>query len=140
MAWVKTATLVLYGCAFLLQALGAIGVIRDVRTSIRNMRQLKADLIDAEATADEHRRKIEVGRQRQRNYVLQQAYGRLADALGEAAVDQTGPAAAQQRRALVKYVTAQNDISDRRRWAAVYLLLGGLVLGFVGNVVSLFPL
>jgi hypothetical protein len=52
-------------------------------------------------------------------------------AAGEQFVDQTGPAAAGQRRALVKYVTAQNDISDRRRWSAVGLLLGGLVGGFI---------
>lgn len=38
-----------------------IGVIRDVLTGIRNMRQFKVDLIDAQATADEHRRKIEEG-------------------------------------------------------------------------------
>jgi hypothetical protein len=63
---------------------------------------------------------------------------RLADA-GEQFVDQTGPAAATQRRALVKYVTAQNDISDRRRWTSVGLLLGGLFVGFVGNVLSVYP-
>lgn len=41
--------------------------------------------------------------------------------------------------ALVKYVTAQNDISNFRRWGAVALLLGGLVVGFVCNVLSLYP-
>ncbi len=55
------------------------------------------------------------------------------------AVDQTGPAPAIQRRALLKYVTAQNDISNRRRWGAVVLLLLGLVVGLVGNVLSLYP-
>ena len=39
----------------------------------------------------------------------------------------------------MKYVTAQNDISDRRRWTAVALLLGGLLVGFVGNALSLYP-
>lgn len=56
------------------------------------------------------------------------------------AVWQTGPAQARQREALVAWVRAQNDISDYRRWIAVGLLLGGLVVGFVGNVVSLLPL
>jgi hypothetical protein len=40
---------------------------------------------------------------------------------------------------MVKYVTAQNDISDRRRWTAVALLSGGLLVGFVGNALSLYP-
>jgi hypothetical protein len=41
---------------------------------------------------------------------------------------------------LVKWVRAQNDISDCRRWTAVVLLLGGLLVGLVANVVSLLPL
>jgi hypothetical protein len=133
----KVAALVLYVVAFGLQMAGAVGVIREVRTSVRNMRQLKVDLTDAEAAADEHRQRIEQFRERPRRFG-QQAAEALA-AAGEQFVDQTGPAAAVQRRALVKYVTAQNNISDRRRWTAVGLLLGGLVLGFVGNVLSLYP-
>jgi hypothetical protein len=43
----KLAVLVLYIVAFALQMAGAVGVIRDVLTSIRNMRQLKDDLTDA---------------------------------------------------------------------------------------------
>jgi hypothetical protein len=35
-------------------------------------------------------------------------------------------------------VRSQNDISDRRRWIAVGLLLVGLLVGFVGNVLSLY--
>jgi len=54
-------------------------------------------------------------------------------------VNQTGPAAAKEREALVKYVTAQNEISDCRRWTAVGLLLGGLVVGFLGNALSQCP-
>ncbi len=53
----KVAALILYAVAFALQMVGAFGVIHGVVTSIRNMRQLKDDLLDAEATADEHRRK-----------------------------------------------------------------------------------
>jgi hypothetical protein len=45
-----------------------------------------------------------------------------------------GPALQLQRDALLAYLTNQNDISDRRRWTAVGLLLGGLVVGFIGNV------
>jgi hypothetical protein len=135
---VKIAALVLYVIAFLLQMSGAILVIQDVVTSIRNMRQLNVDLADAEAAADEHRRKIAVIRDRPRAYGLQAPMARLADAVGEQAVDQTGPGAAAQRRAVMRYVTAQNDVSDVRRWVAAGLLLGGVVLGFVGNALSLF--
>lgn len=139
-AMMKIASLVVYGLAFLLQMAGAFGVIQDVRTSIGNMQQLKLDLADAEETAQEHRRSIAHVRDRPRRYGLDRAMATIADKLGDAAVEQTGPAPAKQRRALLKYVTAQNDISSRRRWGAVGLLLGGLVLGFVGNVLSLMPL
>lgn len=135
----KCAVFTLYVVAFLLQAAGATGVIQDVLTSIRNMRQLKVDLTDAEVAADEHRRQIAEIRDRAGARGLQKATARLAEATGERFVDQTGPAAAIQRKALVKYVTSQNDISDFRRWGAVGLLLGGLVVGFVGNVLSLYP-
>lgn len=39
---------------------------------------------------------------------------------------------------LQKYATAENDISDVRRWTAVGLLVGGLPLGAVANVVALY--
>ncbi|WKG01400.1 hypothetical protein [Mycolicibacterium sp. HK-90] len=42
------------------------------------------------------------------------------------------------QEALYKYVTAENDVSDRRRWTAVGLLVGGLGLGAVANVVALY--
>ncbi len=127
---VKIAALVLYALAFTLQMTGAVGVIQDVRTSVRNMRHFKDDLTDAEAAADEHREQIE--------QLRGGPLGRLAEAR-EHFVTQTGPAAAKERKALVKYVTAQNDISDCRRWTAVGLLLAGLFLGFVGNILSLCP-
>lgn len=136
----NVAALILYVLAFLLELFGAIGVIQDVRTSIGNMRQLKSDLTDAEAAADEHRRQIEKVRNKARDPRFQQAMDQLAGVAQERFVDQTGPAAAIQRRALVTYVTAQNNISDLRRWGAVALLLLGLGLGFLGNVVALHPL
>jgi hypothetical protein len=55
----------------------------------------------------------------------------------EAWVWQLGPAGKLQRDAVLTYVNAQNDISDRHRWGAVGLLLVGLLVGFVGNVLSL---
>ncbi|MCV7442030.1 hypothetical protein H7K33_07320 [Mycobacterium paraense] len=136
----KTATLVPYALAFVLQMAGAAGVVQDVRISIRNMRQFKDDLTEAKAAADEHSRQIATIRDRPGARGLQRVTAQIAAATGERWVDQTGPGAAAQRRAVVKYVTAQNDISDRRRWFAVGLLLLGLVVGFIGNVLSLLPL
>jgi hypothetical protein len=40
------------------------------------------------------------------------------------------------QEALAKHDLAQNEISDCRRWTAVGLLLGGLVVGLAGNVCS----
>jgi hypothetical protein len=40
------------------------------------------------------------------------------------------------QEAIAKYDLAQNDISDWRRWTAVGLLLGGVAVGFVGNILS----
>ena len=59
-AWAAMKTIVLgvYAVAFLLQISGAILVIQDALASRRDMRQLKLDLADAEAAADDHRRKI----------------------------------------------------------------------------------
>lgn len=127
----KLAALILYGVAFLLQLAGAWGVIRDARTGIRNMGQFKVDLAAADDKADEHR---EVLRTRGHDLI------RRADASQrEAWVWQVGPAGKLQRDAVLNYVNAQNDISNRRRWTAVSLLVGGLVLGFVGNMLSLYP-
>ncbi|WP_204080383.1 hypothetical protein [Mycobacterium riyadhense] len=135
----KVAALVFYIVGFALQMVGAYLVIQDVRTSIGNMRRLKSGLADADEAAAEHRRQITEMANKPRPFGLDVAMSQLADLLADVAVEQTGPAAAKQRRALLTYVTAQNDISDRRRWVAVGLLLGGLVVGFVGNVLSLFP-
>jgi hypothetical protein len=116
----------------------AIGVIQDVRASIANMRQLKTGLADAEEAAEEHRRKIALLRDKPRGFGLDKVMARMANNMGEAAVQQTGPAAAKQRKALMEYVTAQNDVSAWRRWVPVGLSLGGLVVGFVGNALSLY--
>jgi hypothetical protein len=130
--------LILYVVGFVLQLAGAVGVIQDVRTSIGNMRQFKSDLSAADETAQEHRQMIADIGNKPRGYGLEAAMSKLTDAIGEAAVEQTGRAPAEQRRALLKYVTAQNDMSKPRRWVPVGLLLGGLVVGFVGNVLSLY--
>ena len=134
----KVAVLVLYVVAFVLQLAGAYGVIQDVRTGIGNMRLFKSDLTDAEEAAHEHRQMIAEVRNKPRGYGLDAAMAKLTDSIGEAAVEQTGRAPAVQRRALLKYVTAQNDISTPRRWVPVWLLLVGLLVGFVGNVLSLY--
>jgi hypothetical protein len=134
----KFVVLGLYAIGFLLQLAGAYGLIQDVLTSISNMRQLKVDLAEADDTAREHRRKIDEIRNKPRGFGLDVVMAKMTDSLGEAAVEQTGPAPAVQRKALLRYVTAQNDISDRRRWVPVGLLLAGLLVGFVGNVLSLY--
>lgn len=126
----KLAALALYGTAFLLQVAGDKGLVRAVRTGIRNMRQFEVALSTADEKAVEHCQ------------VMDNTYNEYVQASSanqrEAWNWQTGPAGKLQRDAVVKYVTAQNDISDRRRWTAVGLLLSGLVLGFVGNVLSLY--
>lgn len=128
----KIACLVLYAVAFALQLVGAIGVIQDVRTSIANMGKFKTDLAAADDRAVEHRKVMDgSGNEFMR---------RTPAADGDAWVWQVGPAGRLQRDAVVNYVNAQNDVSNRRRWGAVWLLLGGLFVGFVGNIVSVFPL
>jgi hypothetical protein len=64
----------------------------------------------------------------------QRVRGPKSSAAREDLMWQVGPALQLQRDALLAYLTNQNDISDRRRWTAVGLLLGGLVVGFIGNV------
>ena len=129
---VKVAVLILYVVAFALQLTGAGLVIQDVRTSIRNTRQLRNDLAAANQAAEEHRRSIEKGPA----HIA--AFGRALGDQTEKIIWQLGPAGAKQREAVVRYANAQNEASDIRRWIGVGLLLGGLVVGFVGNVWSLY--
>jgi len=128
----KIAVLVLYMVAFVFQLLGAAGVIQDVRQSLRNARKLRDDLADAERVADEHRNAIQQG-----PAIVAQLGRRLGNQT-EQIIRQLGPASLRQREALVAYNTAQNDVSDLRRWGAVALLVLGVVLGFAGNVLSLY--
>jgi hypothetical protein len=130
---VKCAALLLYGFAFLLQAAGAWGVISDVRASIRNMRQLKADLTGADNETDAHAQRI-----RDFGGSGPRAGKRLAANADEYA-EHVGPGATAQRKAVLTYVTAQNNVSDCRRWTAVGLLVVGVVVGFAGNAASLYP-
>lgn len=102
--------LVLYVVGFLLQLVGAIGVIQDVRQSIRNTRQLRADLAAANQAADEHRRSIEQGPE----HVA--ALGRALGERTDQVIWQLGPAGARQRQAVVNWATAQNEASSARRW------------------------
>lgn len=134
----KTAVLVLYVVAFILQLVGAFGVIQDVRASVGNMLRLKTDLAEADAAAEDHRQKIATVRNKPRDYGLDRLMASIADSVGEVAVERTGPAPVVQRKALLRYVTSQNDLSGPRRWVPVWLLLGGLVIGFIGNVLSLY--
>ncbi|OBK02669.1 hypothetical protein [Mycobacterium sp. 1245852.3] len=124
----KIAALVLYALASAFQMAGAYLVIRDVLTSRANMRAFNDGLDNADRLAEAH---------------AARAAHAPTPAIAEVtrlAVWQVGPAQARQRETLVAWVRAQNDISDRRRWIAVGLLLSGLVVGFVGNVLSLLPL
>jgi F0F1-type ATP synthase membrane subunit b/b' len=128
----KIAVLVLYMVAFVFQLLGAAGVIQDVRQSLRNARKLRDDLADAERVADEHRNAIQQGP------AIVAELGRRLGNQAEQIIRQLGPASLRERQALVAYNTAQNDVSDLRRWGAVALLVLGVVLGFAGNVLSLY--
>ena len=125
MTAVKITVLVLFVVASMLQLIGAGLVIRDVLTSRANMRAFNDGLDEADDLARQH--------------------GARADhappGWGEAtrlAVWQIGPAPARQREALVTWVRAQNDVGDLRRWTAVGLLLGGLVIDTTANVMSLY--
>jgi hypothetical protein len=128
----KTAVLVLYIAAFVLQLVGAGGVIQDVRQSLRNGRKLRDDLADAKRVADEHRNAIQQGP------AIVAEFGRRLGNKTEQLIQQVGPASLRQREALVAYTTAQNDVSDLRRWGAVTLLVVGVVLAFAGNALSLY--
>lgn len=132
------AALVLYVVGFVLQLLGAVGVIQDALTGRSNMRAFKGDLDAAEQEADHHRQLQTEIRNKPRGFGLDRVMRNVVDSVGEAAIDQTSRSQAMQRRAVVKYVRAQNDISDHRRWTAVALLVVGAVVGFVGNLIALY--
>jgi hypothetical protein len=132
------AALILYTAGFLLQLLGAVGVIQEALTSRSNMRVFRGELDEAEQEAERHRQLQKEIRDKPRDYGLDRIMEKLVDSVGEAAIDRISKAQAMQRRAVVKYVRAQDDISGRRRWTAVLLLVLGVVVGFVGNLVALY--
>jgi hypothetical protein len=120
------AALVLYAVAFVLQLAGAVLVIQDVLTSRRNIRAFNVGLDDADEMARSHEARAD--------HAPTPGWA----AATRLAARQIGPATVREREALTTWVRAQNDMSDRRRWTAVGLLLGGVVVGFVGSVVALF--
>jgi hypothetical protein len=127
----RTIVEVVYAVALAMQLTGAYFVIRDVRHSIANMGQFKADIAAAEAKAEEHR-----------SVIANSEHNEFIRGLGpqqrEVAVQRLGPAGQMKRDAVIAYATAHDNISDLRRWGAVAVLLAGVVLGFVGNVASLY--
>jgi hypothetical protein len=95
------------------------------------VRKIKADIAAAEARAEEHRNVIA-------NSDHNEFIARMSAEQRQLAVQRFGPAGQMTRDAAIAYATAHIDISELRRWGAVAVLLVGVVLGFVGNMLSLY--
>lgn len=134
--WFSTArnwALILLIVAFVLAIIGAWGVIGDVRHAIASTRQLGADLANAERLLSEQHQSMNRGAP-----LAQAFYTRLGQVQMDEVFRQVGPTARAQREALVAFTRRSNEVSDRKRWASVGLLLAGITLNFVANILSLY--
>ncbi|MBN7304342.1 hypothetical protein IUQ79_20815 [Mycobacteroides abscessus subsp. bolletii] len=128
------AVALLYTVAFLMQAIGVVGVAHDVFASIRRTRKFRIALLEAEVEAAEHR--VRLSKMEAGNPVVAAVAASLPQEAKELMIHQ-GPAGVRRLQAVVDDVLAQNDSSDRERWIAVGLVVGGIVVGFLGNLLSL---
>ncbi len=123
-----------YTVAFVMQAIGVIGVAYDVLASIRRARKFRAALVEAEGEAVEHRNRL--AKREAESPIVAAVAANLPPEAKELMLHQ-GPAGVRRLQAVVDDVLAQNDSTDRERWVAVGLVVGGIFVGFLGNLLSL---
>lgn len=123
--------------AVLLQLVGALLVALDIRDAQRNTAKFKHDLDNAEVIRQEHIESLDkpfavipgdwmAGRKR-REIKYPEEYR-------ETIANQLGPAAAEQREALIAYVNAQNERSGTRLWLGVGLVVAGALIAYAAVI------
>lgn len=131
------ALYVLHSAAFLAQISGGVLVVAETVSTLRNVRSLRDGLTKAEAVKQQHRDALK----RQPTSMSGFGGGRIslpqitAEAQ-EGMVQQVGPGAAAERKALRDFLQGQFPGDRKRAWLGVLLLLGGVVVGFVANMLG----
>ncbi|PZT98797.1 MAG: hypothetical protein DI630_18665 [Gordonia sp. (in: high G+C Gram-positive bacteria)] len=129
---------VLHTLAFLAQIAGGVLVVREAHQTLRNIRSLKAGLDGAEGQKDIHRNALQ-------SQTPQSVPGlgggrinlpRINPAAIEGLVQQVGPGAAAERKALRDFLEGQFSGDGRATWLGVGLLFLGIVIGYVANLVG----
>lgn len=132
-----TALYVLHSVAFLAQLAGGYLVAHEAVTTLCNVRALRDGLNAAESAKEEHLaslRKIP-------DSVPGFGGGRISlpripVQAHEGIVEQLGPGAAAERTALRKFLEGQFPGDRKFVWLGVGLLVGGIVAGYVANMLS----
>lgn len=135
--------------ALVVQLGGAWLVIGEVRAARTNMAQLQADLEDADAKMEKHIEDMaHIG---EPESTLDASNGlsalerfstslypprpivRLPLETRTALANQLGPGAADQRTAILRYVTDSNTKTDGRAWLGVGLVIVGVVVSYIAT-------
>ena len=129
----------LHTVALALQLIGAVLVIREVRSTVATFTRFRASLADAEQAKEDHREHIRKNSGRQ---VPGFNGGKISlpviqPEAAEALVEQAGPGAAKERQAIQKFVEEQFHGTGWSRWAGVTLVIIGAVVGYGANVSGL---
>lgn len=127
----------LHSLAFVAQIAGGLLVITETVATLRNIRSLRDGLAAAEGIKQQHRDALK----RHPTSIPGIGYGqiqlpRLAPEAQEGMVQQVGPGAAAERTALREFLEGQFPGDRRRAWLGVWLLLGGIVVGYVANMIG----
>lgn len=129
----------LHSTAAGLQLLGGGLVVADVKSTMDNARRFKGDLEAAEAKADEHRAYL-----KKRGLSPEIRSGGItipripaSPEITEAIVNQAGPSAAMERKAMRQFLRAQFPDNRRSPWLGVVLLVLGIITSLVANLLGI---
>lgn len=123
----------LHTAALLLQLAGAYLVIKDVRKAGATLTTLRKDLAEAAETDRQHRDYLE---KQFGKSILGNPIPKIPGLL-EAIPNQVGPGAAQERKAIRKFIEDQFTEPQIRRWIGPTLLIAGAIVGYLANITGL---
>ena len=129
----------LHTAAFLAQIAGAVLVINEARQTLTNIQVLKSGLDVAETEKDKHQQALKSQRPQSipgfNGGTIQLPV--INPDAHEGLVQQVGPGAAAERKALRDFLEMQFPGNGRLTWVGVGLLLAGITVGYVANMLAI---
>ncbi|MEX6462772.1 hypothetical protein AB6N35_00125 [Dietzia cinnamea] len=133
----STTLYVLHSAAFAAQLGGGGLVVYETTGTLRNVRSLRNGLIAAEQKKQDHLTSLEQIRTSMPGFGGGRiSLPRVTPETRERLVEQVGPGAVAERAALRQFLEGQFPGDRKWVWLGVFVLLLGIVLGYVANMLS----